>query len=151
MKNRCELTIDVVKEYMRTNLILSIIGIAYGILMIIIFSIFRDIILSLALRIVGIVFIVLGVMILITVVRTIKKSDIKDYYNESEFKEDFFYSYQYKDQKLVNKAKYHYKDVQYFKTTKHYIFLLFYNKTTYPLFKNNELIKFLESKNIKHK
>jgi len=68
-----------------------------------------------------------------------------------EFNDDHFLRKTKMKEEQISESKINYSDIVYYKTSKNYIYLVLFNKSYYPVDRDNSLEEFLASKNIARK
>ena len=83
--------------------------------------------------------------------KAIKMADDHAFDAFYEFNEDCFYRKAKVNDEQVSEAKINYSDITCYKVSKSYIYLVLFSKNYYPVDKDDQLEKFLISKNIVRK
>lgn len=145
-----------VKEYCKKHmivwLILLCISVIYCAAFIVGFIVQREWNTELGIAIiVGILTLVLSLVFFIRIKKAIKMADDHAFDAFYEFNEDCFYRKAKVNDEQVSEAKINYSDITCYKVSKSYIYLVLFSKNYYPVDKDDQLEKFLISKNIVRK
>ena len=94
---------------------------------------------------------VFSLMFFIKIKKAIKMADDHAFDAFYEFNGDCFYRKAKVNDEQVSEAKINYSDITCYKVSKSYIYLVLFSKNYYPVDKDDQLEKFLISKNIVRK
>jgi len=145
-----------VKEYLKSGFIIYWIGLVLGILYLV-----ADIVFAVIdggphdqfgfFMVLSIFLIVFASLFLFVFYKNVKTTNEHAYDTIHVFGDDGIHVESYVKGEKKSDGKIGFDEINHFRVTKNYVFLVYYNKTFAPLVKDDKLIDFLLSKNIKKK